>query len=65
MNKMEDNSKLIKESGLSDEDINDLRESFINKYANLKGWDKENLSSEQLLEIQSQIGFKRPGLLLS
>jgi len=65
MNDMGDDSKVIKESGLSDKDMNDLRESFVDKYANLKGWDKANLSSEQLNEIQTQDGFKNPGLLLS
>lgn len=57
--------KLIKETGLSEKDLIELKEAFVDKYANLKGWDKDNLTTEQLNEIQSQDGYKNPGLLLS
>ena len=60
---MED--KMIKETGLSDKDLVELKEAFVEKYVIIKGWDKENLTSEQLNEIYSQDDYKRPGLLLS
>lgn len=55
----------IKETGLSDKEIQELKEDFKNKYAELKGWDSDNLTSEQLLEIQSQDGYKKAGMLFS
>lgn len=55
----------LKEGGISEKDLNDLRESFVDKYTKLKGWDRDILSGEQLLEIQSQDGYKKPGMLLS
>jgi 5-bromo-4-chloroindolyl phosphate hydrolysis protein len=57
--------QLIKETGLSEKDIQELRESFIEKYIKLKGWDKESLTSDQLNEIYQQEDYKKPGLLLS
>lgn len=57
--------KLIKETGLSEKDLFELKEAFVEKYANQKGWDKNKLTSEQLNEIYSQDEYKRPGLLLS
>lgn len=57
--------KLIKETGLSDKELLELKEMFVEKYADLKGWDKDNLTSEQLNEIYSQDEYKKPGLLLS
>jgi hypothetical protein len=57
--------KMIKETGLSEKDLFELKESFVEKYVNLKGWDKDNLTTEQLNEIHTQDGYKNPGLLLS
>lgn len=57
--------KMIKETGLSDKDLVELKEAFVEKYVMIKGWDKENLTTEQLNEIYSQDDYKRPGLLLS
>lgn len=57
--------KMIKETGLSDKDLVELKEAFVEKYVNIKGWDKDKLTSEQLNEIYSQNGYKNPGLLLS
>lgn len=56
---------LIKETGLSDKDIQLLRETFVDKYATLKGWNSKNLTQEQLFEITQQQGYKSPGLLKS
>lgn len=52
-------------TGLKDDDIEMLRETFVIEYSKKKGWNPKNLSVEQLLEIQSQKGYKTPGLLLS
>lgn len=55
----------IKETGISEKEIQQLREAYIQKYALQKGWDFKNLSLEQLNEIQQQDGYKKAGLLLS
>ncbi len=47
------------------EELKLLREKFINEYARKKGWDKNNLLPNQLLEIVEQREYKNPGLLLS
>ena len=57
--------KLIKETGLSEKDLFELKEAFIEKYAKFKGWDKDNLTTEQLNEIVQQPEYKSAGLLLS
>lgn len=61
-----DDQKLIKStSNLSKQDIDLLREKFLTEYARKKGWDKSNLSPNQMLEIVEQRGFKNPGILFS
>lgn len=57
--------KLIKETGLSEKDLNELKEAYKEKYAKMKGWDKDNLTMEQLNEIVQQPEYKKAGLLLS
>ena len=58
------NEKLIKSTqNLPVSDTNLLREKFIADYARQKGWDKERLSPDQMLEIVEQGGFKNPGLI--
>ena len=57
--------KLIKETGLSEKDLLELKEAFVEKYAKLKGWDKDKLTVEQLNEIVQQPEYKTAGLLLS
>ena len=57
--------KLIKETGLNEKDLFELKEAFVEKYAKFKGWDKDNLTAEQLNEIVQQPEYKSPGLLLS
>lgn len=51
--------------GLKEDDMEMLRENFINQYAKKKGWDPKKLTTEQLFEIQQQKGYKSPGMLLS
>jgi len=60
-----DDYKMIKNDKLTQEDQNLLRERFITDYARKKGWDKNNLSPTQMLEIVQQGGYKNPGLILS
>jgi len=57
--------QIIKETGLSEKDLKDLREKFVDKYINEKGWDKNDLKPEQLNEIYQQEEYKKPGLLFS
>jgi hypothetical protein len=59
-----DNEKLIKSTNvLPTDDQKLLKERFISEYARKKGWDKTNLSPDQLMEIVQQKGFKNPGLI--
>jgi len=58
-------AEMIKDSALSDSELNDLREKFKIQYAKSKGWDPNNLNSEQLNEIYSDKRWQSPGLLLS
>lgn len=56
---------LIKNETITEKEIQMLREQFKVKYAKSKGWDPNNLSTEQLLEITQQNGWRTPGLILS
>jgi hypothetical protein len=60
-----DNNLIKSNSKLSKEDENMLREKFVMDYARKKGWDKENLTPTQMLEIAQQNGYKNPGMILS
>jgi len=57
--------EFVKETGLSEKDINELKEAFVEKYAELKGWDSNSLTQEQLTEIYQQEDYKKAGLLFS
>jgi Ca2+-binding EF-hand superfamily protein len=50
---MEEEYEIIKDSALSEKEIEELREVFKREYAKKKGWDPNNLSLEQLNEICS------------
>lgn len=58
-------SKIIKDSSLSEKEIIDLRESFKIQYSKMKGWDPDKLTPDQLNEIRSDKRWNSPGLLLS
>lgn len=58
-------NEFVKETGLSEKDIKELKEAYVKKYAVEKGWKYDKLSSEQLNEIVQQEGYKKAGLLLS
>lgn len=55
----------VKETGLSEKDVQDLKETFKLNYADKMGWDVEELSTEQIMEIQNQDGYKKAGQLFS
>ena len=56
--------ELIRNSSLSKEETDLLRENFINEYSKNKGWNSKELSTNQMLEIVSQKQYKSPGLIL-
>ena len=62
--KNEKDMELIKNSSLSKEETNLLREKFVNEYSKNKGWNSKELSTNQMLEIVSQKQYKSPGLIL-
>lgn len=56
---------LLKNEKITESEIKMLREKFKVKYAISKGWDPLNLTTEQMIEITQQKGWRTPGLLLS
>lgn len=54
----------IKDSVLSQEELNLLREKFIINYAKQKGWNPSELTTNQMLEIVNEKGYHSPGLIL-
>jgi hypothetical protein len=61
---MQSDNELIKNSNLTQEELNLLREKFLNEYSKNKGWNPKELSTNQMLEIVSQKQYKSPGLIL-
>ena len=62
--KNEKDMELIKNSSLSKEETDLLREKFVSEYSKNKGWNSKELSTNQMLEIVSQKQYKSPGLIL-
>jgi hypothetical protein len=58
-------AELIKNEVLSESDSVQLREVFVAKYCAYKGWDRYNLSFEQVFEIRTHNEWKSPGLMKS
>ena len=56
--------ELIRNSSLSKEETNLLREKFVKEYSKNKGWNAKELSTNQMLEIVSQKQYKSPCLIL-
>lgn len=44
-------------------EVLELREKFATEYCVKKGWDKSNLSIEQVLEIRNNNEWHNPGLI--
>lgn len=42
-----------------------LRDQFVNVYSETKGWDKKDLTLEQISEIRAHKQWKNPGLIKS
>lgn len=61
-----DDLQMIKgNTKLSKEDESILREKFIQDFCRKKGWDKDNLTPTQMLEMVQNSGYKNPGMILS
>jgi hypothetical protein len=63
---MYNSQEMIKNSTnevLSAEETIDLRERFALEYCGKKGWDKFDLTIEQVAEIRSHSQWKNPGLI--
>ena len=56
--------KMIKNDALPKDEALLLREKFINEYSKKKGWNPNELSTNQMLEIVSQREYKTPGIIL-
>lgn len=52
--------KLVKESGLTEKELRDIRESFKQEYAIRNGWNPNMLTPEQLNEIAKQVEWNMP-----
>ena len=49
---------------LSDEEQLLLREKFLNEYSKKKGWNHNELTTHQMLEIATQTQYRTPGMIL-
>ncbi len=61
---MKDNTRLIKNEPIGQDEVILLREKFINEYAKKRGWNAKELTTNQMLEITKQLGYKTPGMIL-
>ena len=63
---MEDyNDNLIKDSAISESELEELREMFKIEYARKKGWNPDTLTYEQLNEIMSDNRWRNNFLIKS
>jgi hypothetical protein len=60
----EEYDDLVKDSTISDRDIEELREIFKREYAKKKGWNPDNLTIEQVNEICSDPKWKTGNFLI-
>lgn len=61
---MNDEYDLIKDSIISEREIDELREIFKIEYAKKKGWNPDNLTIEQVNEISSDPKWKTGNFLI-
>ena len=61
------NSQLITNSNniMNLDETTQLRENFANSYCSQKGWNKYNLTFEQITEIRSHKEWKNPHMIVS
>lgn len=57
--------KIENKQNLTKKEVNFLREKFVIKYAKNKGWNLENLSTSQMMEIISKDDYKFPKISIS
>ncbi len=57
-------SNIKNKSPLTEEESLILREKFIVEFSKKRGWNPEELTSTQMLEIVSCREYKNPGLIL-
>lgn len=55
--------EFIKETGLTTQELDNLRETFKNKYATKMGWNPKKLTQEQINEILKQPEWSNPLIL--
>jgi hypothetical protein len=63
---MYNSQEMIKNSTneiLTVEETLNLRDKFVLEYCGNKGWDKYDLTVEQIAEIRSHTQWKNPGLI--
>lgn len=60
----EKTDRLVKDGQLNKDEISMLREKFIASYSKKMGWNPNELSTSQMLEIASQREYKTPNLIL-
>lgn len=60
---MEEKLTPINDGTSLNQDASLHKERFLVDYSSKKGWDSKNLSTEQLLEITSNPGYKKAGLI--
>jgi hypothetical protein len=58
-------ANLVKDSALTENELNDLREKFKRQYAISKGWDPNSLTADQINEICLDKRWQQPGMILS
>lgn len=61
---MNEEYDLIKDSTISEREIDELREIFKIEYAKKKGWNPDNLTMEQVNEISSDPKWKTGNFLI-
>lgn len=53
------------ESTFNPNELVTLRDQFVKVYSETKGWDKKDLTLEQISEIRAHKHWKNPGLIKS
>jgi len=61
---MKKEPEMIKNQPMTKDEINLLRERFVTEYSKKKGWNSNELSTQQMMEIVSHKQYKSPGLIL-
>lgn len=57
------NMEMLTGNGNINQNVESMREQFIEKYCKSKNWDSSNLTTEQLAEIKSKPEYKNPSMI--